>query len=85
MYDVSDARGNWPVHLAGNSLGGAVCVRLAARRPDLVRTLTLISPALPDLRPRVLPMRVALLCTPGVGPWLLRYAGGSRRQPRQTS
>ena len=40
-----------PVHLVGNSLGGAVSVRVAATRPDLVRTLTLISPALPDLRP----------------------------------
>jgi pimeloyl-ACP methyl ester carboxylesterase len=69
--ELIDKRGQWPVHLAGNSLGGAVCVRLAARRPDLVRTLTLISPALPDLRPRVLPMRLTLLCAPGVGPWLL--------------
>ncbi|HUW17201.1 MAG TPA: alpha/beta fold hydrolase, partial [Actinomycetes bacterium] len=25
-----------PVHLFGNSLGGAVCVRLAVRHPDLV-------------------------------------------------
>jgi pimeloyl-ACP methyl ester carboxylesterase len=66
-----EARGYWPVHLAGNSLGGAVCVRVAARRPDLVRTLTLISPALPDLRPRALPMRLGLLCAPGLGPWLL--------------
>jgi pimeloyl-ACP methyl ester carboxylesterase len=66
-----DARGHWPVHLVGNSLGGAVCVRLAARRPDLVRTLTLVSPALPDLRPRLLPMRLTLLCAPGVGPWVL--------------
>jgi pimeloyl-ACP methyl ester carboxylesterase len=66
-----DRRGHWPVHLAGNSLGGAVCVRLAARRPDLVRTLTLISPALPDLRPRLLPMRLTLMCAPGFGPWLL--------------
>jgi len=62
-----DRQGRWPVHLAGNSLGGAVCVRLAARRPDLVRTLTLISPALPDLRPRVLPLRLMLLCAPGIG------------------
>jgi pimeloyl-ACP methyl ester carboxylesterase len=66
-----EKRGYWPVHLAGNSLGGAVCVRVAARRPDLVRTLTLISPALPDLRPRSLPMRLGLLCAPALGPWLL--------------
>lgn len=38
-----------PVHLVGNSLGGAVAVRVAALRPELVRTLTLISPALPFL------------------------------------
>ena len=36
------------MHLIGNSLGGAVCVKVAATRPDLIRTLTLISPALPD-------------------------------------
>jgi pimeloyl-ACP methyl ester carboxylesterase len=66
-----DAGGRWPVHLIGNSLGGAVCVRAAARRPDLVRTLTLISPALPDLRPRLGPLRVGLVGVPGVGGWLL--------------
>lgn len=41
-----------PVHLFGNSLGGAISVRVAGTRPDLVRTLTLISPALPFLDPR---------------------------------
>ena len=41
-----------PVHLFGNSLGGAVAVHLAATRPELVRTLTLISPAMPALRPK---------------------------------
>jgi pimeloyl-ACP methyl ester carboxylesterase len=71
VCDLIEKRGNWPVHLTGNSLGGAVCVRAAARRPDLVRTLTLISPALPDLRPRLLPSRLILLCAPGLGPWLL--------------
>jgi pimeloyl-ACP methyl ester carboxylesterase len=45
-----DDRG--PVHLLGNSLGGAITVRVAATRPDLVRTLTLISPAMPFLDPR---------------------------------
>src|SRR5262249_59511208 len=69
-----EKRGYWPVHLLGNSLGGAVCVRVAARRPDLVRSLTLISPALPDLRPRALPMRLGLLCAPAVGPWLMTRA-----------
>jgi pimeloyl-ACP methyl ester carboxylesterase len=38
------------VHLFGNSLGGAVAIRLAATRPELVRTLTLVSPAVPQLR-----------------------------------
>ena len=55
VISLIEQRGNWPVHLIGNSLGGAVSTRVAARRPDLVRTLTLISPALPDLRPRLLP------------------------------
>jgi pimeloyl-ACP methyl ester carboxylesterase len=47
-----ETRGRGPVHLIGNSLGGAVSTRVAATRPDLVRSLTLVSPALPDLRPR---------------------------------
>lgn len=49
---IVEELGRGPVHLVGNSLGGAVCVQLAAARPDLLRTLTLISPAMPDLRPR---------------------------------
>jgi pimeloyl-ACP methyl ester carboxylesterase len=66
-----DKRGYGPVHLVGNSLGGAIATRVAARRPDLVKTLTLISPALPDLRPRPLPLRLAVLALPGLGRWLL--------------
>jgi pimeloyl-ACP methyl ester carboxylesterase len=71
VIDLLDQQGRWPVHLVGNSLGGAVCTRVAARRPDLVRTLTLISPAMPDLRPRVLPLRVAAVSLPRLGPWAL--------------
>jgi pimeloyl-ACP methyl ester carboxylesterase len=59
--------GQAPRHLIGNSLGGAVSTKVAALRPDLVRSLTLISPALPDLRPRPLPLRLAAVTAPGVG------------------
>jgi pimeloyl-ACP methyl ester carboxylesterase len=61
-----------PVHLIANSLGGAVCVRLAATRPDLVQTLTLISPALPDSRPRLDLVRFPVMSLPRLGPRLLR-------------
>ena len=47
-----DHAGRGAVHLVGNSLGGSIAVRVAALRPDLVRTLTLISPAMPFLDPR---------------------------------
>jgi pimeloyl-ACP methyl ester carboxylesterase len=76
VAELIEENRNWPVHLIANSLGGAVCTRIAARRPDLVRTLTLISPALPDLRPRLLPLRLTVACAPGVGPWLLSRARG---------
>jgi pimeloyl-ACP methyl ester carboxylesterase len=64
--------GGEPVHLFGNSLGGAVCVRVAATRPDLIRTLTLISPALPDSHLRLDLLRFPLVSVPGVGARLLR-------------
>jgi pimeloyl-ACP methyl ester carboxylesterase len=66
--------GRGPVHLFGNSLGGAVCIRVAARWPGLVRTLTLISPALPDLRPRVSTLRFPRLVAPALASMLLRRA-----------
>ena len=59
--------GRGPVHLFGNSLGGAVSTRVAADRPDLVRTLTLVSPALPNLRrSRGSDPRLPLLLLPGL-------------------
>jgi pimeloyl-ACP methyl ester carboxylesterase len=68
----TEQRKTGPVHLIANSLGGAVAVKLAATRPRLVKTLTLISPALPDSRPRLDQLEPALLCLPGVGARLLR-------------
>jgi pimeloyl-ACP methyl ester carboxylesterase len=68
--------GRGPVHLVGNSMGGAISILVAARRPDLIRTLTLISPAVPDNRVRVFPLRndprMALLALPVLGEFALR-------------
>ena len=47
-----EQRAAGPVHLVGNSLGGVASLLVAATRPDLVRTLTLVSPAMPWVRPR---------------------------------
>lgn len=61
-----------PVHLVGNSRGGIVATVLAAAFPRLVRTLTLISPAVPDFRvfgERGASARLALVMVPGaMGP-----------------
>lgn len=63
-----EQQGRGPVHLFGNSLGGAVATRIAGDRPDLVRTLTLVSPALPSLSPRRLSdPRLPLLLLPAIG------------------
>lgn len=63
-----------PVHLLGNSMGGAVSVQLAARRPELVRTLTLVSPALPKLGVRRSNVHLPVIAAPGLGTTLMtRY------------
>ena len=73
VIDLLERQGRGPVHLFGNSLGGAVSTRVAARRPDLVRTLTLVSPALPSLRPRRgLDPRMPLMAIPGISSLLSR-------------
>ncbi|MGP4019184.1 alpha/beta fold hydrolase [Saccharopolyspora sp. 5N708] len=62
--------GAGPVHLCGNSFGAAVAAEVAALRPDLITSLTLISPAMPDLRPnpwRLSDPRIALAMLPMVG------------------
>jgi pimeloyl-ACP methyl ester carboxylesterase len=51
-------------------MGGAVALAVAAQHPELVRTLTLISPAMPDLRPdprRISDPKLALAVLPLVG------------------
>ncbi|MDQ3577828.1 MAG: alpha/beta fold hydrolase [Actinomycetota bacterium] len=59
-----------PVHVLSNSMGGAISLLFAARHPELLKTLTLISPAVPDLRPSVRRLsdpRMALAYLPFVG------------------
>ncbi|MDT4922560.1 MAG: hypothetical protein QOG01_273 [Pseudonocardiales bacterium] len=76
------------VHLVGNSMGGAVSILVASRRPDLVRTLTLISPAVPDLRPRIYPLRhdprMAALAVPGLGALGMRRLAALSPESRVT-
>ena len=67
---ISQRRG--PVHLIGNSLSGGACVKVAATRPDLVGTLTLISPALPDPRPRRDLLSFPMMSLPWIGARLIR-------------
>ncbi|MFE9686267.1 alpha/beta fold hydrolase [Streptomyces sp. NPDC002701] len=77
-----DASDRGPVHLFGNSLGGAVATRVAAVRPDLVRTLTLVSPALPEIRVQRSAIPTALLAVPGVAAMFTRFTKGWSAEQR---
>lgn len=73
-----------PVHLLGNSLGGTIALTVAARRPELVRSLTLLAPAMPDRRPdprRVSDPKIILAAVP----WLRGRMGEQLAQvtPRE--
>jgi pimeloyl-ACP methyl ester carboxylesterase len=67
-----EALGTGPVHLVGNSMGGAVSIRVAAARPDLVRTLTLVSPMLPDRHFRRDLLQFPLAALPVLGTRMMR-------------
>ena len=72
VAELIEARGIAPVHLFGNSLGGAVALQLAARYPHLVRSLTLISPALPTLRMQKTNAHLPIMSIPGLGERLMK-------------
>jgi pimeloyl-ACP methyl ester carboxylesterase len=71
VIQLIEHRGGGPVHLVGNSFGGAVCTRVAATRPDLIKTVTLVAPAMPDLWVRPVTARFPALCVPKFGSWVL--------------
>lgn len=76
VIDYLEQSGRGPVHLVGSSLGGAISIQVAASRPDLVRTLSLISPAVPDLRPKKgSDAMMPLLLVPGLGYRVLERLG----------
>lgn len=77
IRDLPGEGGDRPVHLVGNSLGGLVSLLVAARRPDLVASLTLISPAMPVYRvPTAFSRALLLLLLPGVPSLAARRIGG---------
>ncbi|MFI7589197.1 alpha/beta fold hydrolase [Spongisporangium articulatum] len=72
-----------PAHVVGNSFGGLVTLALAVRRPDLVHTLTLISPAVPNLFPRgPVELGVAVTALPGGRRVLSRRWSTTSREQR---
>jgi pimeloyl-ACP methyl ester carboxylesterase len=60
-----------PSAVAGNSMGGALGIGLAARHPDLVRALVLVDPALP--RPAMNPAQWTVMAR--LAPMLVPIAG----------
>ncbi|MCU0278073.1 MAG: alpha/beta hydrolase [Candidatus Nanopelagicales bacterium] len=67
LADYVASRFTEPIHLFGNSMGGAISVQLAGRHPDLIRSMTLVSPAMPDLVPMRTNVQLPVIALPGVG------------------
>ncbi len=66
-----------PVVLMGNSMGGMISAMVASSRPDLVRQLVLVNPALPMARLKLDPVvagRFAMFSVPGAGEAVMRRA-----------
>jgi pimeloyl-ACP methyl ester carboxylesterase len=59
-----------PAVVMGNSMGGAIGVGLAARRPGLVRALVLVDPALPQRGARLPPLQLVARMAPIMVPQL---------------
>lgn len=71
---IQQVRGG-PVHLVGHSFGAVIAVDIAGAFPEMVDTLSLISPAMPDYRPqprRLADPKLALAVFPFMRQWRLR-------------
>ena len=71
-----------PVHVFGNSLGGAVSLQLAGRHEDLVASLTLIAPALPRRLPSRGNVHLPVVAVPGLGESLATRYGRAPAEQR---
>jgi pimeloyl-ACP methyl ester carboxylesterase len=69
-----------PVHLIGNSMGGMICVLVASARPDLVQSLVLLSPAMPQYRLPRGARAMAVVALPKLGEWILGRVNGAPSQ-----
>lgn len=78
LIELLEREFDQPAHVFGNSMGGASALALAAQRPDLVKSLTLISPALPHPRVSASAVWFTALATPRLGTVVLDR---SRRLP----
>ncbi len=78
LVAVAQAIGD-PVHLVGNSLGGSHRGQAGRRTSRAGRSLTLISPALPDLRPRFGSAQLTVALTAGRSARLIVRACPPRR------
>ncbi len=81
LVDIIERQRLGKVHLVGNSSGAFVCLLLAARRPHLVQTLTLLEPPVISMFLRQLPPRLAdvlrlLFTQPVTLIELLRFGAG---------
>lgn len=72
LLEFMDGEFDRPVHLFGNSMGGSISVMIAARYPEKVASLTLVSPAMPNPRPSVVSAWFIALSAPRLGPAVLR-------------
>lgn len=80
-----DALGIKQTHLIGHSMGGYICLRIAARHPERIRRLVLVSPAgIPHIRSvhgYLLPLLVTIrYCKPAFLPIL--FSDALRAGPR---